>query len=154
VNGDQTSRTDLRKQTSDLLLTHHNGTVAEEKVNCAVNDGFRARFILGLDAFREARGFDAFLRLGADDRVVLATPVLRILFLPAPCMTFAMTTDAKCNQVVHHVATELAPRFHVVDLQVLRGTTFLTPPTISFEYARSDNCVFFRIQFESRSFLA
>src|SRR6266446_3833791 len=37
------------------------------------------------------------------------------LFLAAPCVTFAVTTDAKLDQVVHHIAAELAPGFHVVD---------------------------------------
>ena len=31
-----------------------------------------------------------------------------------------MTTDTKRNQVVHHIVTELAPTFHVMDVQVLR----------------------------------
>src|SRR5258708_22569313 len=71
VNCDQASRTDLGKQTADLLLTKHNSAVTEEKVNCAVNCGFRARFNAALDPVRETRGLDAFLCLGADDRVVL-----------------------------------------------------------------------------------
>ena len=75
------------------------------------------------------------------------------LFLPAPSMAFAMTTDAECYQVVHHIATELAPAFHVMDLQTFHGTALLAPPAISFEHARPDDCVFFRIQFESRLFL-
>ena len=70
------------------------------------------------------------------------------LFLAAPCVTFAVTTDAKLDQVVHHIATELAPAFYVVDLQAFHGTALLTPPTISFEHACPDDCVFFRIQFE------
>ena len=69
-------------------------------------------------------------------------------------MTFRVTTDAKCNQVVHHIVTEQAPGFHVVDLQAFHGTALLTPPAIPLEYARPDDCVFCRIQFESGSFLA
>ncbi len=69
-------------------------------------------------------------------------------------MTFAMTTHAKCNQVVHHIATELAPGFYVMDLQSFHGTALLTPPAISFEHAGPDDRIFFRIQLESRSFLA
>jgi len=37
--------------------------------------------------------------------------------LPAPSVTFAVRTDAKCNQVVHHIATEPSPWLHVMDLQ-------------------------------------
>ena len=64
-----------------------------------------------------------------------------------------MTTDAKRNQVVHHIATELAPAFYVMDLQAFHGTALLAPPAISFEHACPNDGVFFRIQFESGSFL-
>ena len=70
------------------------------------------------------------------------------LFLPAPSVTFAVTTGAKRNQVVHHIATELAPAFYVMDLQAFHGTALLAPPAISLEHACPDDCVFFRIQFE------
>ncbi len=80
-----------------------------------------------------------------------ATP---LLFLPGPSVTFAVTTDAKRNQVVHHIATELAPAFYVMDFQAFHGTALLARPTISFEHACPHDCVLFRIQFESRSFLA
>ena len=76
------------------------------------------------------------------------------MFLPAPSVTFAVTTEAKRNQVVHHIATELAPRFHVMNLQAFHGAALLAPPAISFEHACPDDCVFFRIKFESRSFPA
>ncbi len=69
-------------------------------------------------------------------------------------MPLAVTADAKRNQVVHHVATELAPAFYVMDLQASYGTALLAPPAVSFEHACPDDCVFFRIQFESGSFLA
>jgi len=68
-------------------------------------------------------------------------------------MTFRVTTDAKRNQVMHHVATELAPAFHVMDLQPFHGTAFLTPPTISFQDPVPDYCVFFRVQLEPRLLL-
>ena len=74
--------------------------------------------------------------------------------LPTPSVALAVTTDAKRNQVVHHIVTELAPAFYVMDLQALHGTTLLAPPAISFEHAFPDDFVFFRIQFESRSSLA
>jgi len=76
------------------------------------------------------------------------------LFLPTPSVTFVVTTDAERNQVVHHVTTEPAPGFHVIDLQVSHGTALWTPPTISLEHARPGHCVLVRIRFESRSFLA
>jgi hypothetical protein len=75
------------------------------------------------------------------------------LSLPAPSVAFAMTTNAKRNQVVHHIATELTPPFHVMDLQAFHGTALLTPPAISLQDPVSDFCVFFRAQFEPRSFL-
>ena len=86
-------------------------------------------------------------------QVSAAPPSLRgvSLFLPAPSMTFPVTTDAKRNQVMHHIATELAPAFHVMDLQPFHGTALLTPPTISFEHADSYHCILFWIQFEPRS---
>jgi hypothetical protein len=65
-----------------------------------------------------------------------------------------MTTDAKRNQVVHHIATELAPAFHVMDLQAFHGTALLAPPAISLERECPQDRVLFRIQFESRAFLA
>jgi hypothetical protein len=75
-------------------------------------------------------------------------------FLPALPVTLPVTTDAKRNQVVHHIAPKPAPSFHVMDLQAFHGTTLLTPPTISFEHTFPEDCVLFCIQFESRSFLA
>ena len=74
--------------------------------------------------------------------------------LPVPSVTFAVTTNAKRNQVMHHIATELAPAFHVMNLQAFHGTTLLASPAISFEHACPDDCVLFRTQYESRSFLA
>ena len=64
-----------------------------------------------------------------------------------------MTTDAKRNQVMHNIVTELAPAFYVMDLQAFHGTALLAPPAISFEHACPNDGVFFRIQFESGSFL-
>ncbi len=74
------------------------------------------------------------------------------MFLPVPSVAFAVTSDAKRDQVVHHIATELTPPFHVMDLQAFHGTALLTPPAISLEHACPDDCVLFRIQFDSRSF--
>ncbi len=70
-----------------------------------------------------------------------------------PSVTFAVTADAKRNQVVHHIATELAPAFYVMDLQALHGTALLAPPAISLQDLVSDYCVFFRVQLEPRLFL-
>jgi len=73
--------------------------------------------------------------------------------LPAPSVTFAVTTDAERNQVVHHIATELAPASYVMDLQAFHGTALLAPPAIPFQDPVSDYCVFFRVQFEPRLLL-
>jgi len=48
--------------------------------------------------------------------------------LPPPSVTLSMTTDAKCNQVVHRVAAESTPGFQMMDLQVLRDTAVLAVP--------------------------
>ena len=37
--------------------------------------------------------------------------------LPAPSVTFAVTTEAKRYQVLHHIVTESAPGFQVMNLQ-------------------------------------
>ena len=65
-----------------------------------------------------------------------------------------MTTGAESNQIVHHIVTELTPRLHMMDLQGFHRSALLAPPAISLENTRPDDFVFFRIQFESRSFLA
>ena len=54
-------------------------------------------------------------------------------------MTPDVTTDARRNQVVHHIVTELTPRFHVMDLQALPWNRTLG--TISFEHACADDCI-------------
>ncbi len=59
-----------------------------------------------------------------------------------------MTVGTERNQIMHHIAAELAPGFHVMDLQAFHGTALLAPPAISLEHACPDDCVFFRIQFE------
>jgi hypothetical protein len=69
-------------------------------------------------------------------------------FLPTPSVTFAVTTDAKRYQVVHHIVTKPAPRFHVMDLHAFHRTALLTPPTISLQDANSEFRVLFRAQFE------
>ena len=86
------------------------------------------------------------LRPHAVELILLGTS-----FLPTPSVTFAVTTDAKRNQVVHHIVTTLAPKFHVMDLQALHGTTLLTPPTISLQDQDSEFRVLFRAQFKPGS---
>src|SRR5205807_5053657 len=76
------------------------------------------------------------------------------LFPRAPSVTFAMTTGAKRYQVPHHIVTELAPAFYVMNLQAFHGTALLAPPAISLEHKQPDDGVSFRIQFESRLSLA
>ena len=69
-------------------------------------------------------------------------------------MAFPVTVGAECNQVRHHIATQLTPAFHVMDVQVFHGAALLTSPAISFEHAFPDDCILFRIQFEPRLLLA
>jgi hypothetical protein len=64
-------------------------------------------------------------------------------------MALRVTANAKSNQVVRHIAAELAPPFHMMDLQVLHGTAVLTPPSVSFENVSSKDCIFFGIQLKS-----
>jgi hypothetical protein len=73
-------------------------------------------------------------------------------FLPAPAVTLAVTTDAKRNQVVHHIVTEPAPGFYMMDFQASHGTALLAPPAISFEHACPEDRIIFRLQFESGLF--
>lgn len=61
-------------------------------------------------------------------------------------MASPVTYGAESNQVVRHVATELAPPFQVLDLQVVHGTAVLTAPTISLENVFSKSCIVFCIQ--------
>jgi hypothetical protein len=63
-------------------------------------------------------------------------------------MTFAVTTDAKRNQIVHDIVTEPAPGFHVMDLQAFHRTALLTTPTISFQNPDSQLRILFQIQFK------
>ncbi len=69
-------------------------------------------------------------------------------FLPVPSVTFAVTTDAKRNQVVHDIVSEMAPGFHVMDLQAFHGTALLASPTISLQDPDSEFHVIFRAQFK------
>ena len=49
-----------------------------------------------------------------------------------PPMFLCVAESAQGNQVCHCIATEPAPTFQMVYLQILWGATFLTPPAISF----------------------
>jgi hypothetical protein len=69
-------------------------------------------------------------------------------------VAFSVTVSAECDQVVHCIATLLAPPFHVMDVQTLHRTTILTPPTISFKHSVPDNFVLSLSQFESWLLLA
>jgi hypothetical protein len=60
-----------------------------------------------------------------------------------------MAAGAERNQVLRDIPAKLAPGLHVVNLQILRGTAVLAPPTISFQDLVSGHSVFFRVQFES-----
>lgn len=65
-----------------------------------------------------------------------------------------VTDGTKRKQVVHRIVTELAPAFHVMDLQVFHRPALLTAPRISLQNTVSDNCVLFQVQFEPGSLLA
>jgi hypothetical protein len=65
-----------------------------------------------------------------------------------------MTSGAERNQIVRPVPAKLAPKLHVMNLQVLHSAAVLAPPTISFQHLLSDPGVFFRVQFESWLLLA
>jgi hypothetical protein len=66
----------------------------------------------------------------------------------------SVASNAKRNQVVHHIATQLAPRVHVMDLQIFHGSALLAAPTISFQHSPSKEDVIFLIQCEPWSFAA
>ncbi len=66
-----------------------------------------------------------------------------------PSVAVLVTRAAQSYQVVRHIVTELAPPFHMMDLQVVHGTAVLAPPTVSFENVSSKDCIFFGIQLES-----
>jgi len=70
------------------------------------------------------------------------------LFLPAPSVTLAVTTGAKCNQVFQDIVTKPAPGLRVMDLQTFHGTALLAPPTISLQDPDSEFRVLFRAQFK------
>jgi hypothetical protein len=62
-----------------------------------------------------------------------------------------MSTGAECNQILRHIAANLAPRPHVMNLQGLHGDAVLAAPTISLQHLVSNQGVFFRVQFEDQS---
>jgi hypothetical protein len=49
----------------------------------------------------------------------------------------SVANNAKRNQVVHHIAAQLTPGFHVMDLQVFHGTALLAAPTIPLQHSLS-----------------
>jgi hypothetical protein len=65
--------------------------------------------------------------------------------LSAPSVAFLVTIGTKRNQVAHHITPELTPGFHVMDLQVLHGTSLLAAPTIPLQRALSKGDVIFGI---------
>ncbi len=70
-----------------------------------------------------------------------------------PSVVVLVTRAAESNQVVRHIVTELAPPFHVMDLQVVHGTAVLTAPTVPFENVSSKEGVVFGIQSEPAGLL-
>jgi hypothetical protein len=79
-------------------------------------------------------------------------PLVRAL--TAPSVTLSVTTGAECNQILRHIAAELAPRPDVMNLQLLHGTAVLATPAISFQHTFSNLGVFFWVQFESGLLMA
>jgi hypothetical protein len=71
-----------------------------------------------------------------------------------PSVAFPMAVSTECDQIVHRIATQLAPTFHVMDVKVLHRTAFLTPPTISFKHSLPDDFVLSLSQLEPWLFLA
>jgi hypothetical protein len=64
----------------------------------------------------------------------------------------SVANDAERNQVVHYIATQLTPVFHVMDLQVFHGAALLTSPTIPLQHSLSKEDVIFGIYSEPWSF--
>jgi hypothetical protein len=69
-------------------------------------------------------------------------------------MPASVTVNAKRNQVIRGIVTELTPRFYVMDFQHLCRTAILASPSISFQHFILERLVPFGIQFQSRLFLA
>jgi hypothetical protein len=57
----------------------------------------------------------------------------------------SVANNAKRNQIVHHIASELAPGPHVMDLQIFHGTALLAAPTIPLQHLLSEAGVIFGI---------
>ena len=51
-----------------------------------------------------------------------------------PAMPLAVARSAQCDQVCHFIATEMAPKLQMMNLQIFERTTFLAPPTISLQH--------------------
>jgi hypothetical protein len=72
----------------------------------------------------------------------------------ASSLTFPVTTVTERNHIAHYVAAKLAPAFHMMDLQVFHGTSFLASPAIPFQYEVSEYRVLLEVKLDPRSFLA
>jgi len=69
-------------------------------------------------------------------------PALRPKNLSArSSVAFPVTVSTECDQIVHRIATQLAPSFHVMDMKVLHRTALLASPSITFEHLLSQYCV-------------
>jgi hypothetical protein len=60
-------------------------------------------------------------------------------------MNLSVANNAERNQIVHHIAPELAPGFHMMYLQVLHRATLLAPPTVPLQHLRSKESEIFWI---------
>jgi hypothetical protein len=69
-------------------------------------------------------------------------------------MPLSVAESTQGNQVCHCIAAEPAPRFQMMNLQIVEGTTLLAPPTVSIQYLIAQSRVLIRAQFNSGTFLS
>jgi hypothetical protein len=58
----------------------------------------------------------------------------------------SVASNAICNQGVHHIASQLTPVFHGMDLQISHGTALLAAPTIPLQRWLSKEDLIFGIK--------
>jgi len=64
-----------------------------------------------------------------------------------------MAFRAKCDQIIQGIIAELAPLRQMVDVQIVRRTTVLTPPPISFEHTLAKQSVVLDTELQSGTLL-
>ena len=68
-------------------------------------------------------------------------------------MNRLMAFRAKCDQIIQGIIAELAPLGQMVDVQIVRRTTVLTPPPISFEHTLAKQSVVLDTELQSGALL-